>query len=550
MLPAAAALAVCVAAAVAVVVCVAVAVAVGAGAALPAAPPLRHRLARAVLHRAARWQRRRLELRGTEVRSSQERRLRRLLPAGAAPGSDAFRESHPLTLSSPDGDPGEQEAPVPLLGPWALLRSCWAADPPLQGALLYLDVLRTAFPQALALRGTALFCWAPGGPRAPAGWPLPTLYCTPAEAGAVPSRAAALRLQLLFALRERGLRVLEAGLASELCDALAALRAGWPGLAEDLALGRLSPQLELPEGTRRQLQGLLAPDAARAAELRAECARGFEGIVQRLWPQLQVVVVGTAHGGEQLYSDALQQEDCKGLPFYSPFYRAGGALLGVNLWPEEPSARFLLCPDWAFCEFLPCPAEEETATALLGELWEGREYALVLTAWPGEYRCHVGEVLQVAGFHKQCPVVEPVRRESQTLSVRGESIPEERFLRSLRRAVGMWPGARLVDYVCVESALLGASSGACAPHYQVFVELRGLRDLSEGQRYKLDHCLQEDFPTYKSFRFKGSIGPLRLHLVAAGAFARLREAVGCPRPMPRVLRERRLLSAIQSAVVS
>jgi len=185
--------------------------------------------------------------------------------------------------------------------------------------------------------------------------------------------------------------------------------------------------------------------------------------------------VGTGHGAEQLYCDALRQADCKGLPFFCPFYRAAGgecvppsqrcphglcgvcgggpllygsrapllppadvgtslchippprelpavpkrlcpgvswegpprrdplggtwggahaartplppALLGVNLWPEEPAPRFLLCPDWAFCEFLPCPAEEEPRTVLLGELWEGREYGLVLTARPGEYRC-------------------------------------------------------------------------------------------------------------------------------------------------------------------
>lgn len=114
------------------------------------------------------------------------------------------------------------------------------------------------------------------------------------------------------------------------------------------------------------------------------------------------------------------------------------ALLGVNLWPEEPTARFLLCPDWAFCEFLPRLASKEPRTVLLDELWEGREYGLVVTAQPGEYRCLVlagcswglpqprvpnspshspcpcrcctGEVLRVAGFHKQCPVVEPVRR--------------------------------------------------------------------------------------------------------------------------------------------
>lgn len=55
------------------------------------------------------------------------------------------------------------------------------------------------------------------------------------------------------------------------------------------------------------------------------------------------------------------------------------------------------------------------------------------------------------------PWTPPCCRESQALSVRGESIPEDRFCRSLCRAVGMWPGARLVDYVCVESALLGES---------------------------------------------------------------------------------------------
>ncbi|NWT73021.1 GHDC protein, partial [Prunella himalayana] len=419
-----------------------------------------------------------------------------------------------------------------------------------QGSLLYLDALGAAFPRALARRGTALLHWSPGCGRAPAGWPLPSLYCTPAAAAALPSRAAALRLQLLFALRQRALHVLEAGLAAELHDALLALRTEWPRLAQELELGRLSPQPGLPEGVRDQLQALLSPDAARAAELRAECARGFEGIVLRLWPQLEVVVVRRMHCTEWLYCDSLRQADCQGLPFYCPFYQAAGALLGVNLWPAKPVPRFLLCPDWAFCEFLPRPASKEPRTVLLDELWEGREYGLVVTAQPGEYRCRTGEVLKVTGFHKQCPVVEPVRRESQTLSVRGESIPEEQFCQSLCRTLRVWPGARLIDYVCVESSLLGDSSGPCAPHYEVFMELQGLRDLSEGQRYKLDQCLQEDFPIYKSFRFKGSIGPLRLHLVRPRTFTQLREALGSPMPMPRVLHKQQLLQLLQGSIIS
>uniref|UniRef100_A0A8C9FN42 GH3 domain containing n=1 Tax=Pavo cristatus TaxID=9049 RepID=A0A8C9FN42_PAVCR len=360
---------------------------------LPSAPPLRHRLLRAALLRASGWQRRRLELQSTDVRHGQERRLRRLLPPGArrarAAGSGGLR--------------GVRRGRRPVALP------CSPPGLSAQGALLYLHALHRTFPQALTLRGTALLGWASTASRAPGFCPLPTLYCTPPEATALPLRSAALRVQLLFALQTRALRVLEARLPNELHDALVALRDGWAELAHDLALGTLSPQPGLPE------------------EMRGEC-----------W-------------------------GCSIPP-------AGIGLLSVPC-------------GWAFCEFLPCPAdeEEEQRTVLLGELWEGREYKLILTAQPGEYRCRAGEVLRVAGFHKQCPVPCCACRESQALSVRGESIPEEQFCRSLCRAVSMWPGARLMDYICVESTLLGAG----APHYEVFVELRGLRDLSEGQRHKV-----------------------------------------------------------------
>ncbi|KAF6728417.1 GH3 domain-containing protein [Oryzias melastigma] len=56
--------------------------------------------------------------------------------------------------------------------------------------------------------------------------------------------------------------------------------------------------------------------------------------------------------------------------------------------------------------------------------------------------------------------------------------------------------------------------GGSDPHYQVFVELKGVRNLTEEQRYKLDICLQQDSAVYRSFRIKGSIGPMRVQLVA------------------------------------
>lgn len=132
-------------------------------------------------------------------------------------------------------------------------------------------------------------------------------------------------------------------------------------------------------------------------------------------------------------------------------------------------------------------------------------------------------------------------RRGQMLSVRGEKVSEALFLDALKKAVSQWPGAQLVDYCCAESGIMGKmQSGAlCAPttddywlfsktiiqpswsynvllhcgctgdsiggsdpHYQVFIELKGVRNLTEEQRYKVmwTHVQQvlssHEFPHY------------------------------------------------------
>lgn len=106
-------------------------------------------------------------------------------------------------------------------------------------------------------------------------------------------------------------------------------------------------------------------------------------------------------------------------------------------------------------------------------------------------------------------------RRGQMLNVRGEKVSEALFLDALKKAVSQWPGAQLVDYCCAESGIMGKtpssspshtsewlpgslctlngplcgsvgdSIGGSDPHYQVFVELKGVRNLTEEQRYKV-----------------------------------------------------------------
>ncbi|XP_006832719.1 PREDICTED: GH3 domain-containing protein isoform X2 [Chrysochloris asiatica] len=422
------------------------------------------------------------------------------------------------------------------------LRGC-LRGPQLPRCPLRGDIDISTFRNALPLTKAHPEVLAPGNtarvtPTSPWSSPLPWPGHALDQAG--PPGARESSALLLQALRYPGLRALEAGTAAELLDIFLGLETDGRELAEAVATG--NPGEPLPR---------------RAAELRQALEQGPRGLALRLWPKLQVVVTLDS-GGQTEAVAALAALWCQGLAFFSPAYVASGGVVGLNLWPEQPRGLYLLPPGTPFIELLPVTegAQEGAAsTLLLAEAQKGTEYELVLTDHTSLTRCRLGDVIQVVGAYNQCPVVRFIYRLSQTLSVRGENIGEDVFSEALGKAVRQWPGAKLLDHVCVESSILDSAEGS-APHYEVFVELRGLRNLSEENRDKLDHCLQEASPYYKSLRFRGSVGPARVHLVGQGGFRELRAALAAspsfafPPEMPRVLRHRHLAEFLQRRVVS
>ncbi|CAJ1080366.1 GH3 domain-containing protein [Xyrichtys novacula] len=470
--------------------------------------------------------------------------------------SDVFRARHPITTYEHYRDlikriaVGEEKvilAEKPLIlamtsgtsGASTMLLSTKDTNTEffLQGVAVCLEAMRTAFPATDSLQRTTKFFYTPTFRQSEAGIPIGpnsstpassrhmlNLYTTPAPAFEVPSEKDTLYLHLLFALKDPSVGTLESNFASTVFYAFSALQDRWQELVEDIEQGKISSSLALEPKVRSQLETLMKPDPKRAAQLRAHFEEGFRGIAKRLWPDLHLVLAVDS-GSNQIYGDMLRENYCQGVPFYSPFYAATEGLIGVNLWPQEPNRRYLLCPRSMFCEFLPeVSLEEETPpTLLMEEVMEGQNYELVVTNASGLFRYRIGDIVKVVGFHNQCPVVEFQYRRGQMLNVRGEKVSEALFLDALKKAVSQWPGAQLVDYSCAESGIMGDSIGGSDPHYQVFIELRGVRNLTEEQRYKLDVCLQQDSAVYKSFRIKGSIGPMRVQLVAEGAFKELRK---------------------------
>ncbi|XP_076856980.1 GH3 domain-containing protein isoform X2 [Brachyhypopomus gauderio] len=368
-----------------------------------------------------------------------------------------------------------------------------------QGVCVCADVRRQTFPSTHSLQ-RVLWLFPPRtthqlGEELPTG-PTPfTLFTSKHMLHLCTTPAPALRVQggrdlqylhLLFGLKDRHLGTVESIASSTVLYAFRALQERWEELVDDVEFGRISGNLTLDAGVRKALERLVRPDPGRAAELRAQLSQGFRGVARRLWPRLQLVVAIDS-GPEQIYGELLKQLYCEGLPLYSPLCAAPEGLIGVNLWPLCNARHYLLCPRSMFCEFLPeeMVETEQPPTLLMGQVEQGQSYELVITNAAGLYRYRTGDVVKVVEIHNQCPVVEFQYRRGQTLNVRGEQVSEDLLLSALKKAVALWPGARLVDYCCAESGILEDSSGGAQPHYQVFLELMGVRNLTEEQRYKV-----------------------------------------------------------------
>ncbi|XP_038635131.1 GH3 domain-containing protein isoform X2 [Scyliorhinus canicula] len=427
------------------------------------------------------------------------------------------------------------------------------------------------YPRTGNLQRTAMFYYLPNWSNSESGipigpnFPFPltsklnlNMYSTPGAGFEIATEPEAMYIHLLFALKDRHLGALEASFASTVYHSFAFLQNKWEQLIEDIWLGQINPKLKITDDVRMKLRAHLKPDPRRASELAAEFGSGFRGIARRVWPHLNLVLTVDS-GSNELYGRHLKHFYCVGVPVYSPVYAATEGLIGVNLWPEKEERHYLLWPLSIFFEFIPVDlcSEGQPQTLFLDEVKENELYELIVTNTSGLYRYRMGDIVKVVGFHNQCPVVEFKCRRGQFLNVRGEKITEGAFYRTLLRAVSLWPGAMLLDYCCAESGLLGPFCGSSDPHYEVFVEIKGVRNLSEDQRYKLDQCLQEDSERYQSFRRKGSLGPVRVHIVAAGSFKELTDFIMANLGtsysqfnMHRILRNKEFLDFIQRKVIS
>ncbi|XP_076032926.1 uncharacterized protein LOC143020396 isoform X2 [Oratosquilla oratoria] len=356
------------------------------------------------------------------------------------------------------------------------------------------------------------------------------MYSTPPAAYQIMTEPEALYVHLLFGLADANIGMIEANFASLIYNSCKTLENLWPYLVSDIRNGYINSSVKIPDKVRQELDSILQANPTRANYLEQEFSKGFDGIINRIWPHLNVILCTTT-GSQEIYANHLHCIYGRGVSLYSPIYGATEGLLGINLWPEQEESKYALIPRTMFYEFIPVnkSTEDQPQTLMSNQVKEGETYELVVSNNSGLYRYRIGDVVKVESFYNTIPVIKFMYRQGQFLNVRGEKLSEEAFFRSLSRVSQKWSSQsalgqpQVVDYCCAESAALASSQVESSPSYFIFVELNEEgKTVSPEEAKMLDEDLCENHFVYNSFRVKGAIAPPTVYTVKPGTFRDLR----------------------------
>lgn len=248
-------------------------------------------------------------------------------------------------------------------------------------------------------------------------------------------------------------------------------------IIKDIHDGALSDRFELAPGVCAALSKHLSPNRRRAQELDKSLAATGRLRPIDYWPHLKLI--GCWKGGSvgvrlkelaAWFGDAVPTRDLG--------YMASEAQMSLPV--SDGGSAGILAIDANFFEFI---AESEIASAnpiTLGcdELEVGGVYYVILTSAAGLYRYDINDVIEVAGFHGQTPLVEFLRKGRDVTNITGEKLHVNQVIQAMEQAQ--------------------RASGAAVKHFRAFADVEKSRyafmvefDGTKANDETLQHLLTE-----------------------------------------------------------
>ncbi len=223
-----------------------------------------------------------------------------------------------------------------------------------------------------------------------------------------------------------------------------------------------------------------------------ECSKGFEGIVTRIWPEIQLV--------SGISSNTFKYEN-KGLDRYlgnvhKDFLEFAMSESQVGVTVKFDSFEYEFVADSAFYEFIPCNENGEYCGKVVSmdKLEMGKLYELVLTNLSGLYRYKTGDVIKILSNSYEQVVFEFVFRKNLVLNLAGEKMSAKNIEAVMEKMDKVVPG--ILEYA------FGATTIDNVGRYFVFLCLKNTdTDVSSDELSEiLDSILSEVNCLYKELR--------------------------------------------------
>jgi hypothetical protein len=294
-------------------------------------------------------------------------------------------------------------------------------------------------------------------------------------------------------------------------------------ICRDIREGTVNHEHVSDPALRASVEEFLAPNPEQGEFVERECEKGWAGIIERLFPNVNYII--SIYSGSMSSYIAPMQVYAGSVPLMNGDYGSSESWIAVNLHPRAPVERasYTIIPDFAYFEFIPVHRDStgsefvENAADIVGlaDVKVDQEYEIVLTTCAGLYRYRQGDILRVTGFWNGTPEVAFVCRKGVVLSVNTDKTDEEE-LRLVVEKASKEAAVEAVEFTSY--ANLDAQPG----HYEIFWELQTHEHLNEAAIQECCRILDRSFnDPYMRGRAARTIGPLELRVVKDGAFARL-----------------------------
>ena len=320
---------------------------------------------------------------------------------------------------------------------------------------------------------------------------------------------------LRFALERRDVTFLGSMVVTLLTTMFDYLEANWEMMCNDIEKGIIDPGVKCPPELRAKWEKKFKANPKRAAEIRRECAKGFDDpIAKRLWPDF-VWSYGMVGSNLQFYVDKLRKH-IGDAPIHNMGYAAAEGYMAMPV--ELDVNDYVLLPRSLFFEFIPVDDPNCERPLTIGEVEVGKDYELVVTNFSGLYRYQIEDVVRVTGYFNKTPKVEFLYRNNLAMNIANEKTTTQ-----------------MVDWAALETQKkLGITFKGYSFYsdtdndpvrYMLLAEPEGdvSKDMIPEIEKVLDEMLSESNEKYFKYRRWGMIGEPKVVLLKKDTYADYRE---------------------------